>query len=132
MIVKHANPCGCAVAASLVEAYAKALASDPVSAYGGIVVLNRVVDEQLAARLVEQFIEVLLAPDFDDDALALLREKPSTRILVNRENRFAVAGERDYRRVPGGMLVQDADSDARGTRVDGGRHDVPTLRARLG
>ena len=110
VIVKHANPCGCAVAASLVEAYAKALASDPVSAYGGIVVLNRVVDEQLAARLVEQFIEVLLAPDFDDDALALLREKPSTRILVNRENRFAVAGERDYRRVPGGMLVQDADS----------------------
>jgi len=110
VIVKHANPCGCAVAASLGEAYAKALASDPVSAYGGIVVLNRPIDAPLAGQLAGQFVEVLLAPEIDDEALALLREKASTRILVNRERRFASTGEQDYRRVPGGMLVQDADS----------------------
>ena len=62
VIVKHANPCGCAVAASVGEAYDLALASDPVSAYGGVVVLNRPVDSELAERLAGQFVEVLLAP----------------------------------------------------------------------
>ncbi len=98
------------MAASLGDAYAKALASDPISAYGGIVALNRAVDAQLASALAEQFIEVLLAPDYEDEALAVLRDKPSMRILVNHERGFTVTGERDYRRVPGGMLVQDADS----------------------
>jgi phosphoribosylaminoimidazolecarboxamide formyltransferase/IMP cyclohydrolase len=111
VIVKHANPCGCAMAASTEEAYAKALACDPVSAYGGVVAINRPVEEELARSLGEQFIEVLLAPGFSDEALALLREKPATRILLNQERRAVIPGDRDYRRVLGGFLVQDADAE---------------------
>ncbi len=111
VIVKHANPCGCAVAGSIEEAYERALASDPVSAYGGVVVLTRPVGVSLAARLTDQFVEVLLAPGYDGDALALLTEKPATRILRNDERRLSESGWRDYKRVPGGFLVQDADRD---------------------
>ncbi len=111
VIVKHANPCGCAVAGTIEEAYERALASDPVSAYGGVVVLNRPVETGLGARLGEQFVEVLLAPGFADDALATLREKAAVRIIRNDERGLAASGWRDYRRVPGGFLVQDADSD---------------------
>ena len=111
VIVKHANPCGVAVAATIEEAYAHALESDPLSAYGGVVVLNRSVSAELAARLREQFVEVLLAPDFDERGLAGLREKSGTRILADRERRGGDPGERDFRRVLGGLLVQDRDSD---------------------
>ena len=110
-IVKHANPCGVAVAATVEEAYERALACDPLSAYGGIVVLNRPVSAAVGARLRGQFVEVLLAPGFDEEALAVLREKPATRILEDRERRGGDPGERDYRRVPGGLLVQDRDAD---------------------
>jgi len=110
VVVKHANPCGVGVAASPDEAYARALAADPVSAYGGVVAVNRRVDLPLARRIVEQFVEVLIAPDYDDDALEVLREKP-TRILADRERRGLTPGERDFRRVSGGFLVQDADAD---------------------
>jgi phosphoribosylaminoimidazolecarboxamide formyltransferase/IMP cyclohydrolase len=111
VIVKHANPCGVAVAATVEEAYERALACDPLSAYGGIVVLNRPVSVALGTRLRDQFVEVLLAPGFDDEALAALREKPATRILADRERRGRDPGERDYRRVLGGLLVQDRDAD---------------------
>jgi phosphoribosylaminoimidazolecarboxamide formyltransferase/IMP cyclohydrolase len=111
VVVKHANPCGCALAATIEEAYEKALAADPVSAYGGVVALNRRVEGRLAERLSRQFIEVLIAPEYTPDALDLLRTKPATRILADRERRGASPGERDYRRVLGGMLVQDADAD---------------------
>jgi phosphoribosylaminoimidazolecarboxamide formyltransferase/IMP cyclohydrolase len=111
VIVKHANPCGCAMAGSAGDAYGKALACDPVSAYGGVVALNRPVEEDLARCLQEQFVEVLLAPGFSNEALAVLREKPATRILVNRERRAVIPGDRDYRRVLGGFLVQDADAE---------------------
>jgi phosphoribosylaminoimidazolecarboxamide formyltransferase/IMP cyclohydrolase len=111
VIVKHANPCGCALAAGIEGAYEKALASDPVSAYGGIVALNRRVEEPLARALAEQFVEVLIAPGFSDEALRVLREKPAVRILEDTERRGATAGERDYRRVLGGLLVQDADNE---------------------
>jgi len=111
VIVKHANPCGVAVAGSIEEAYEKALASDPVSAYGGIVALNRRVSLELAARLGEQFVEVLIAPEYDDDALAALRGKVALRILRDRERRGASPGDRDYRRVLGGFLVQDTDAE---------------------
>jgi phosphoribosylaminoimidazolecarboxamide formyltransferase/IMP cyclohydrolase len=111
VIVKHANPCGVAVAATVEEAYEHALASDRLSAYGGVVVLNRAVSGQLAAALKEQFVEVLLAPEFDEDGLAALRDKPATRILADRERRGGEPGERDYRRVLGGLLVQDRDAD---------------------
>jgi phosphoribosylaminoimidazolecarboxamide formyltransferase / IMP cyclohydrolase len=114
VIVKHANPCGCALAAGIEQAYEKALASDPVSAYGGVVALNRRVDGTLARALAEQFVEVLIAPGFSDDALAALHEKPATRILEDTERRGGTPGERDYRRVLGGMLVQDADAEIEG------------------
>ncbi|HEU4448680.1 MAG TPA: bifunctional phosphoribosylaminoimidazolecarboxamide formyltransferase/IMP cyclohydrolase [Gaiellaceae bacterium] len=120
VIVKHANPCGCGVAASIEEAYEKALAADPLSAYGGVVALNRRVSPALAARLAEQFVEVLIAPDFDQDALAALRAREALRVLRDRERRGAAPGDRDYRRVVGGFLVQDADAevdDREGMRV---------------
>jgi phosphoribosylaminoimidazolecarboxamide formyltransferase/IMP cyclohydrolase len=111
VIVKHANPCGVAVAGSIEHAYERALAADPVSAYGGIVVLNRPVSEELAELLVGQFVEVLFAPAFDEGALETLAQKPATRILVDRERRWGTPEERDYKRVLGGLLVQDRDWD---------------------
>jgi phosphoribosylaminoimidazolecarboxamide formyltransferase/IMP cyclohydrolase len=111
VIVKHANPCGVAVSGSIEQAYDRGLAADPVSAYGGVVVLNRPVSEALGERLAEQFVEVLFAPGYDEAALARLREKPSVRILEERERRLSNPGERDYRRVLGGLLVQERDSD---------------------
>jgi phosphoribosylaminoimidazolecarboxamide formyltransferase/IMP cyclohydrolase len=110
VIVKHANPCGVAIGATIAEAYDKALAADPTSAYGGIVVLNRDVDAALGEQLAEQFIEVLFAPGYSDDALAALQRKQSTRILVDHERRRDVDA-RHYKRVLGGLLVQDPDSD---------------------
>jgi phosphoribosylaminoimidazolecarboxamide formyltransferase/IMP cyclohydrolase len=111
VIVKHANPCGCAVAATIDEAYAKALAADPLSAYGGVVAVNRAIDAPLAGTIAEQFVEVLIAPEYDLDGLETLRRKPATRILADTERRGRTPGERDYRRVLGGMLVQDADDE---------------------
>jgi phosphoribosylaminoimidazolecarboxamide formyltransferase/IMP cyclohydrolase len=111
VIVKHANPCGVAVAGSVEEAYEAALAADPVSAYGGVVALNRPVDAELGERLAEQFVEVLFAPGFADDALEALSEKPATRILSDRERRRRTPGERDYKRTIGGLLVQDRDGE---------------------
>ena len=111
VIVKHANPCGVAVAGSIEHAYERAFAGDPVSAYGGIVVLNRPVSEELAVLIVQQFVEVLFAPGYEDGALETLTQKPATRILVDRERRRNVPGERDFKRVLGGILVQDRDFD---------------------
>jgi phosphoribosylaminoimidazolecarboxamide formyltransferase / IMP cyclohydrolase len=111
VIVKHANPCGVAVAGSIEQAYDRALKADPVSAYGGVIVLNRPVTEALGERLAEQFVEVLFAPGYDEAALSLLTQKPATRILEDRERRLNNPGERDYKRVLGGMLVQERDWD---------------------
>ncbi|HJQ73554.1 MAG TPA: bifunctional phosphoribosylaminoimidazolecarboxamide formyltransferase/IMP cyclohydrolase [Gaiellaceae bacterium] len=110
VIVKHANPCGVAVGATVEEAYDKALASDPTSAYGGVVVLNRWVEPPLAEKLAEQFVELLFAPGYTEDALNALRRKKNTRILLDGERRAGEQGERHYKRVIGGMLVQDSDS----------------------
>ncbi len=119
VIVKHANPCGVAVADSLEEAYAKALAADPVSAYGGVVVLNRPVSAELGEALAGQFVEVLLAPRYEEGALDALARKTSLRILEDTERRALVETERDYRRVLGGLLVQDRDLELSDrTRMD--------------
>ena len=111
VIVKHANPCGVAVGASIEEAYEAALAADPVSAYGGVVVLNRAVSAALGERLAEQFVEVLFAPGYDEVAMEALAQKKSIRILNDLERRSPEASERDYKRVLGGLLVQDRDWD---------------------
>jgi phosphoribosylaminoimidazolecarboxamide formyltransferase/IMP cyclohydrolase len=107
VIVKHANPCGAALGESAEEAYEGALASDPVSAYGGVVVVNRPVSDTLGGRLAEQFVEVLLAPGYQAGALDTLSVKPAVRILLASDG--SAAETRDYRSVLGGMLVQDAD-----------------------
>jgi phosphoribosylaminoimidazolecarboxamide formyltransferase/IMP cyclohydrolase len=111
VIVKHANPCGVAVGANAEEAYDRALACDPTSAYGGVVVFNRQVEEFLGAKLAEQFVEVLFSPGYDDAALESLRQKQGTRILIDTERRRADPEARHYKRVRGGMLVQDPDPD---------------------
>jgi phosphoribosylaminoimidazolecarboxamide formyltransferase/IMP cyclohydrolase len=114
VIVKHANPCGVGVAATIEEAYELALASDPLSAYGGVVVLNRPVSAELGGRLAEQFVEVLFARGYDEAALARLREKQSVRILSDLERRSPDPAERDFKRVLGGALLQDRDAEVVG------------------
>ncbi len=111
VIVKHANPCGVAISGAVEDAYAGALGSDPVSAYGGVVVLNRPVSAELAERIAEQFVEVLFAPGYEEGAVDVLRRKEALRILESTERRTAPFVERDYRRVLGGLLAQDRDSD---------------------
>jgi len=109
VIVKHNNPCGVAIADDLAEAYERALACDPVSAYGGVIALNRPVTKALAERLHENFIEVLVAPEFEEGALDVLTRKESIRILHNTEQREPEPRERDIKRVRGGLLIQTPD-----------------------
>jgi phosphoribosylaminoimidazolecarboxamide formyltransferase/IMP cyclohydrolase len=110
-IIKHNNPCGCAVGATGVEAYERAFACDPTSAYGGVVCLNRPVDRAVAEALVKQFAEIVFAPRFSEEALEILSSKPKMRILEDNERRRPNIGERDLKRVVGGLLIQDRDID---------------------
>ena len=114
VIVKHNNPCGCAVGASAEEAYERAFATDPLSAFGGIVALNRPVDRATAERLYEQFVEVLIAPVYEEGALEVLSQKPNLRLLEDAERRWRSAREPAMRAVEGGMLVQDRDIGVEG------------------
>jgi phosphoribosylaminoimidazolecarboxamide formyltransferase/IMP cyclohydrolase len=111
VIVKHANPCGVASAGTIEEAYDLALASDPVSAFGCVLMLTRPVSSELGRRIAERFVEVVHAPGFEEGALEALRAKPSLRILWDRERSPETSGERDYRRVLGGLLVQERDDE---------------------
>jgi phosphoribosylaminoimidazolecarboxamide formyltransferase / IMP cyclohydrolase len=111
VIVKHSNPCGVAVAGTIEEAYERALASDPVSAFGMVCVVNRPVSADLGEALAARFIDVLFAPDYDEAALEALQQKEAIRILRDRERRGFPRGERDFKRVLGGLLVQDRDWD---------------------
>jgi phosphoribosylaminoimidazolecarboxamide formyltransferase/IMP cyclohydrolase len=111
VVVKHAQPSGVGVAASIDEAFAKAHDADPVSAYGMVLALNRPVSEELGRELATKFVEVVIAPDYDQAGLGAMREKPATRILADRERRRADLGEREYKRVIGGLLVQDGDRE---------------------
>jgi phosphoribosylaminoimidazolecarboxamide formyltransferase/IMP cyclohydrolase len=116
VVVKHTNPCGVAVADTVSEAYDRALATDEMSAFGGIVALNRECDEPTADAITESFKEVVVAPSFTEDALETLHEKESLRVLRTG----ALDGERDGWRtkdVEGGVLVQERD-DLRVTRDD--------------
>jgi phosphoribosylaminoimidazolecarboxamide formyltransferase/IMP cyclohydrolase len=111
VIVKHANPCGVAVAATIEEAWERALAADPVSAFGCVAILNRPVGPELGKRIAEHFVEVLLAPEFAPEAIEALRTKKNVRVLEDRERRGLTPGERDLKRVLGGVLLQERDSD---------------------
>jgi phosphoribosylaminoimidazolecarboxamide formyltransferase/IMP cyclohydrolase len=107
-IIKHTNPAGVALGASAEEAYRRALATDPTSAFGGIVAFNRTVDEAAARAVVEIFTEVVIAPDFDAAALEILRTKKNLRVLRAGEPRVAAGLE--YKQITGGMLVQTRDT----------------------
>jgi phosphoribosylaminoimidazolecarboxamide formyltransferase / IMP cyclohydrolase len=111
VIIKHANPCGAAVAGTIEEAYQRALASDPVSAFGMVCAVNRPVSAALGEAIADRFVDVLFAPDYDDAALATLQQKQAIRILRDKERRGFARGERDFKRVLGGLLVQDRDWD---------------------
>ncbi len=107
-IVKHNNPCGCALGETVQSAYERAFACDPASAYGGVIVLNRPVDRACAERLAEQFIEVLLAPGFDPAALEILTGKKNVRLL-ELPHWSVPSHEVDGKPVIGGQLVQTRD-----------------------
>ena len=110
VIVKHANPCGVAEGASLREAYEKALRCDPVSAFGGIVALNRKLDTDAVNAIVEIFTEVIIAPDADEDAIALVAAKKNLRLLVTGGLADPRAPGLDFRTVAGGFLAQSRDN----------------------
>jgi len=107
-IIKHTNPAGAALGASGEEAYRQALSCDPVSAFGGIVALNRPVDEAGARAVIEIFTEVLVAPDYDEQALELLGSKKNLRVLRAWPDSRATALK--YKQISGGMLVQTRDT----------------------
>jgi phosphoribosylaminoimidazolecarboxamide formyltransferase/IMP cyclohydrolase len=104
-VVKHTTPCGIAVASSAVEAFKRARATDPVSAYGSVVALNTVVDRATAQAMSDLFIEVVVAPSFHEEALAIFAAKKSLRVVELPVSRGA--GTLDFKRVRGGFLVQD-------------------------
>jgi phosphoribosylaminoimidazolecarboxamide formyltransferase/IMP cyclohydrolase len=111
VIVKHANPCGVALGASALEAYSKALQTDPTSAFGGIIALNCTLDEATAQLIAKQFVEVLMAPAFTTEALAVFKSKVNVRIL---QIGLPADGSRggnalDIKRVSSGLLMQTAD-----------------------
>jgi len=110
VIVKHANPCGVAVAATPLEAYRKAFATDPTSAFGGIIAFNRPVDAATVEAVAAQFLEVLIAPSYTDEALAVIAKKANVRVLEVPLPAGAVAHNAfDLKRVGGGFLVQGPD-----------------------
>lgn len=113
VVIKHANPCGAATAAGeLLTAYEKALQTDPVSAFGGIVALNRPVDGKTAAELAKIFLEVILAPAFDEEARTILSAKKNVRLLEIPTASSGAPTDFDFRRVVGGLLIQERDRDA--------------------
>ncbi len=113
-IIKHANPCGVAVGSSLAEAYAKAFMCDPVSAFGGIVALNRALDEQAAREVVKIFTEVIIAPDASEKAKSIVGEKKNLRLLLAGGLPDPRASGISFRSVAGGFLVQSRDTGRAG------------------
>lgn len=110
VIVKHANPCGVSVAESMEQAYELAYRTDPVSAFGGIIAFNAPLNAATAKLIVgRQFAEVIVAPQIEDGALSVLAEKPNIRVLECGNASDATELTKDYRRVNGGLLVQDSD-----------------------
>jgi len=120
VIVKHTNPCGLACHEDLAEAYRRAFAGDPISAFGGIVAVNRPADGRLATAIRESkhptsgqrlFLEIIVAPGFDDDALSILGKSPNLRILrIDPRAAIGCATALEYRRVSGGFLAQEPDA----------------------
>ena len=125
VIVKHANPCGVAEDASLLDAYRKALACDPVSAYGGIVAFNRPLDAEAARAVTDIFTEVIIAPDASADAIVIVGAKKNLRLLLAGSLPDPRAGSVVVKSVAGGLLVQSRDNAV----VDDIEFDLMTKRA---
>lgn len=106
VIVKHGNPCGAAINLNIDQAYTQAHQADPVSAFGGITALNRPCTKFIAEKIAEIFMEVVLAPAYTEEALAILAKKPNLRVLT-----LPLGGkpQQEWRFIPGGVLIQDAD-----------------------
>ena len=130
VIVKHANPCGAAVGETIVEAYEKALACDPISAFGGIVALGGPVDAELAERIAKVFTEVLVAPEFTPDARETFATKPNTILLRADPLALPALSARD---LTGGLLLQDTDAteDESGYKVVTENEPAPQQMADL-
>ena len=109
-IIKHTNPSGVGIGATNEEAYRRALSTDPVSAFGGIVAFNRTVDATVAASVIEVFSEVIVAPDYDADALEVFRSKKNLRLLRLRTTNNKQRTTTEYKQISGGFLVQDSDT----------------------
>ncbi len=108
VIVKHANPCGVAISESIHEAYRLAFSTDPTSAFGGIISFNRTVDGETAEAVIQQFVEVLIAPGYTEEAKAILARKPNIRVLAVPLSEGA--NKYDLKRIGGGILVQTPDN----------------------
>jgi phosphoribosylaminoimidazolecarboxamide formyltransferase/IMP cyclohydrolase len=112
VIVKHANPCGVAFGATALEAYDRAYATDPVSAFGGIIAFNQILDAATAQAILDrQFVEVVIAPEVEDAALAAFSKKPNVRVLACGQWPDQPPLAVEFKRIANGMLVQDADRD---------------------
>ncbi|HET6756430.1 MAG TPA: bifunctional phosphoribosylaminoimidazolecarboxamide formyltransferase/IMP cyclohydrolase [Burkholderiales bacterium] len=107
VIIKHANPCGVAIGPDLLTAYKKAFSCDPVSAFGGIIAFNGALDEKVATAVIEQFVEVVIAPEITDAAKGVLAEKSNVRVLAVPPG--SELNEFDFKRVGGGLLIQTPD-----------------------
>lgn len=112
VIIKHNNPCGVALAEDITLAYEKALSCDPVSAFGSVIVVNRPVDEALAHSLSSNFVEVLFAPAFLEEAIEILTKKPDIRLLVQEDHGRNHRGLYDLKKITGGALIQERDSES--------------------
>src|SRR5205814_7530684 len=110
VIVKHANPCGVATRGSLVDAWSEALASDSVSAFGGIVATNRSLDAATAQAITEIFTEVVVAPDADDEAKVTFAKRKNLRLLLTGTLPDPTRGGTSLALIAGGLLVQDRDN----------------------
>ena len=110
VIVKHANPCGVAVSDDIHDAYEKAFATDPTSAFGGIIAFNQTLQSRTARAIIDkQFVEVIVAPDIEKDALEILAEKKNVRVLQTGSKAHADDAGFDFKKVSGGLLVQSKD-----------------------
>ncbi len=129
VIVKHANPCGVALAAGIAEAYAHAYRTDPTSAFGGVIAFNRELDAATARAIVDrQFVEVILAPGISDAARELLASKENVRVLVTGDLTVTVTQLLEYKSVAGGLLVQTRDQGViRAEELRAVTRRVPTL-----
>lgn len=109
VVIKHNNPCGVALSGDILSAYEKAHSVDPISAFGGIIALNRPVDEAVAAKINETFVEAVIAPAYHEEALEILTSKKNIRLMYMGEEREGEDKGFDIKRVDGGILVQEKD-----------------------